>query len=650
MLFKISFQNLKKNVKDYSIYFITLILGVCIFYIFNAIGEQTVMMKVSDTISDTIATMEKAISAMSVVVSFILGFLIVYASRFFLKRRKREFGIYQLLGMRKSSISKILLAETFFIGICSLVFGLLSGIVLSQFMSLFVASMFKADMKQFLFVVSGKAIKKTILYFCLIYFAVLIMNIFVIGRTRLIDLINNGKKGEKVRWKNPVLCLILFLAGCLILGMVYYNVTLGAENLVRETDVFLQIFLGILGTFLVFWSVSGLAEFLLRKMPGIYYKRLHSFVLNEIKSQMNTAVSAGSIICLLLFSTICFLSGAFSLKGYKEETVAGLAPISASIFTDMRDGRTAVDVLAEKGITAENFTKTVDIFTYQTDTVTEESVLGSYADVLGFGEDYNRLKIDVIRLKDYNAAAEMYGKKQLSLSEQEYAIVSDYENAIGFFNEGLKVNDTIMVKGSVLKAKYRECQNGFLMMQYSPGNMGLIVVPDQISFDPEERVGNYFLIDTKEEITELLEPVRKELFVSTQSEIYDESIGSSGLVIFISLYLGIVFMISGAAILALKEMADAIDSRGKYRILRNLGAGEREISHALFQKMAVFFGFPLILAVIHSVFGIQVVNGMLNIYHSDGMINSLTAAAVMIFVIYGGYFFLSYLFCRRVIK
>ena len=269
MLFKISFQNLKKNVKDYSIYFITLILGVCIFYIFNAIGEQTVMMKVSDTISDTIATMEKAISAMSVVVSFILGFLIVYASRFFLKRRKREFGIYQLLGMRKSSISKILLAETFFIGICSLVFGLLSGIVLSQFMSLFVASMFKADMKQFLFVVSGKAIKKTILYFCLIYFAVLIMNIFVIGRTRLIDLINNGKKGEKVRWKNPVLCLILFLAGCLILGMVYYNVTLGAENLVRETDVFLQIFLGILGTFLVFWSVSGLAEFLLRKMPGI---------------------------------------------------------------------------------------------------------------------------------------------------------------------------------------------------------------------------------------------------------------------------------------------------------------------------------------------------------------------------------------------
>ena len=199
------------------------------------------MMEVSHAKSDSIAMMNTALSAMSVLVSFILGFLIVYANRFLMKKRKREFGTYLLLGMHKKDISTILLIETIFIGMISLFIGLAIGIVLSQFMSLFVANQFEANMKRFVFAVSDRAIEKTFLYFLLIYFVVAIMNFIMISQSRLIHLLNASKRGEKNRLKNPVLCLFVFLSACLMLSFAYYNVTKNQAAMTTEFDVLLKI-------------------------------------------------------------------------------------------------------------------------------------------------------------------------------------------------------------------------------------------------------------------------------------------------------------------------------------------------------------------------------------------------------------------------
>ena len=142
MLFKLAFKNIKKSISDYTIYFFTLVLGVAIFYVFNAIDSQTAMMKVSESTRDVIDLMINMLSGVSVFVSFVLGFLIIYASRFLMKRRNKEFGIYLTLGMSKSKISKILVVETFLIGLLSLVVGLILGGALSQVMSVIVANMF----------------------------------------------------------------------------------------------------------------------------------------------------------------------------------------------------------------------------------------------------------------------------------------------------------------------------------------------------------------------------------------------------------------------------------------------------------------------------------------------------------------------------
>ena len=176
MLFKLSIKNITKSIKDYAIYFFTLVLGVAIFYVFNAIDSQTVMLNVSSSTSEIIRLMTTILGGVSVFVSFILGFLIIYASRFLIKRRNKEFGIYLTLGMSKRKISLILFFETLIIGVISLGVGLALGIVLSQLMSILVANMFEADLTKFQFTFSSSAALKTLLYFSIMYLIVMIFN------------------------------------------------------------------------------------------------------------------------------------------------------------------------------------------------------------------------------------------------------------------------------------------------------------------------------------------------------------------------------------------------------------------------------------------------------------------------------------------
>ena len=173
MLFKLSIKNITKSIKDYAIYFFTLVLGVAIFYVFNAIDSQTVMLNVTSTQYEVIKRMTTILGGVSVFVSFVLGFLIIYASRFLIKRRNKEFGIYLTLWMPKRKISLILFFETLIIWIISLGVGLALGIILSQLMSVLVANMFEADLTNFKFTFSSSSALKTLLYFSIMYLVVM---------------------------------------------------------------------------------------------------------------------------------------------------------------------------------------------------------------------------------------------------------------------------------------------------------------------------------------------------------------------------------------------------------------------------------------------------------------------------------------------
>lgn len=687
MLFKLSLKNIRKSFKDYAIYFFTLILGVAIFYIFNAIDSQTVMMDVSQSTQDLIELMIQMLSGVSFFVSFILGFLIVYASRFLIKRRKKEFGIYLTLGISKRKISLILFFETLFIGIISLAIGLVLGIVLSQFMSVVVANMFEADLTKFTFVFSEGSCLKTIIYFGIMYLLVMLFNTYSISRCKLIDLLNGAKTSEKIRLKNPILCIIIFVISVIILGKAYYMVTVDINALQEAKDIIIPIIMGSLSTFFIFWSLSGLILRIAMSMKKFYYKGLNSFTIRQFSSKINTTVASTTIICLMLFITISVLSSCLTIKNSMNANINDLAPVDVLFtntmnmdkdydnyrsygYNDSQIKHSNLGVLETFEIFDFDLTKYlndyVEVNTYATDDLTMGHTLGTKLDTIRTSFPF--LKYDtkepIMKISDYNEVAHFYGIKQYSLDEDEYIIIADFKSMVEIRNMALENDETITLFGHVLKPKYNSCQDGFLEMSSNHINTGIILVSDNIIDEnylyQNHIIGNYNTTD-KEEIRKLEENINKlgkdpkvNSYLlpsgSTRASIKEATIGLSAMVTFIGLYLGIIFLISSAAILGLKELSESSDNKQRFMMLRRIGTDEKLINKALFRQIGIFFALPLILAIIHSIFGIIFAVKILEVFGNEQLLPSIIMTAIFIVIIYGGYFLITYACSKNIIK
>ena len=668
MLYKLSLKNIQKSFKDYAIYFFTLILGVAIFYVFNAIDSQTVMLDVTSSTQEIIKLMTNMLSGVSVFVSFVLGFLIIYASRFLMKRRNKEFGIYLTLGMSKRKISMILFFETLFIGIISLVIGLGIGVILSQFMSLLVANMFEANLKEFVFTFSMSACLKTMIYFGIMYLLVMIFNTVNVSRCQLIDLIYGHKKSELIKLKNPILCILVFMIAALTLGYAYYMVTGGIHKIESETDILIPILLGSISTFLIFWSLSGLVLKIVTSMKKIYYKGLNSFVLRQISSKINTMVFSMTVICLMLFVTICVLSSSLSIKNSMTNNLKSLAPadIQISYCRDLENDSICrvSQYLNEQNYETNKYLKDIDeISVYLDSHIMLKDTLGDY--YIDAKKQFPFLQYEtyeeMMKVSDYNKLAKHFGFQQISLNDHEYCIIADYGQMINLRNQALKMKTPLNFNNQIYYPKYQTCQDGYLYMSGNHTNTGFFVVPDQaleeLTCHEYMLVANYKAKDDKEkqkiednliEVAASIENVSYS--INSKLDIYEASVGLGALVTFIGLYLGIIFLMSSAAILALKELSESSDNKERYQMLRKIGTDEKMINQALFRQIAIFFMFPLILAIIHSVFGIMFCNYILETFGNEGLLPSIIMTAIFVIIIYGGYFVITYLCSKNIIK
>lgn len=687
MLFKLSVKNIAKSIKDYAIYFFTLVLGVAIFYVFNALDSQTVMLNVSASTQDLIELMMTTLSGVSVFVSFVLGFLIIYASRFLMKRRNKEFGIYLTLGMSKRKISLILFLETLIIGIFSLIVGLGLGFVLSQFMSILVASMFEADFTKFEFIFSVKASIKCLVYFGIMYLLVMIFNTISVSKCKLIDLIHTNKKTEKVKLKNSWLCVIIFIISCIALGYAYYMVTGGLDKLNDVKEILIPITLGCISTFCIFWSLSGLLLKIVKSLKRLYYKGLNSFTLRQFSSKINTTVLSTTIICLMLFVTICVLSSCLTLKNSMNANIKELAPVDAMFTVNMNMDKyydyyrgngyndnqinnshyTALEMFDVFDYDISDILEEyVEVNTYATPELTMNHTLGSKLDTIR--QSFPFLKYDtmetIMKISDYNKVARLYGINEYSLKDNQYLIVADFNSMVEVRNMALENKEAINLFGYTLKPKYTSCQNGFLELSSQHINTGIIVVPDKIIDEDylfhNHLIGNYKTTD-KEEIKKIEENIN-ELTNNSQADNYllpsgstklsikEATVGLSAMVTFIGLYLGIIFLISSAALLALKELSESSDNKERFQVLRRIGTDEKLINKALFRQIAIFFLLPLILALVHSIFGIIFAVNILEVFGNEKLLPSIIMTAVFIVIIYGGYFLITYFCSKNIIK
>ena len=687
MLCKLSLKNIKKSIKDYAIYFFTLILGVAIFYVFNALDSQTVMMDVSSSTEELIDLMMTLLSGVSVFVSFILGFLIIYATRFLIKRINKEFGIYLTLGMSKRKISIILFLETLFIGIISLIVGLGIGVALSQIMSLVVANMFEADLKKFAFVFSKSSCIKTIIYFGIMYLLVMIFNTLSISKCKLIDLLNGAKTSEKIKLKNPILCIIIFIISAIVLGKAYHMVAFDVQALQDVKDIMKPIIMGVLSTFFIFWSLSGLILRITMSMKKIYYKGLNSFTLRQFSSKINTTVFSTTVICLMLFITICLLSACLTMKNSMNANIRELAPADFEFTINMNMDKyydsfrnygyndnqiknshyTALEMfdVFNYDIT-KDIKEYIEINTYATPDLTMNQTLGSK--LVEVRTSFPFLKYDtkesIMKISDYNKVARFYGNEEYSLKDDEYMIVADFKSMVEIRNIALKNGEQINLFGHTLKPKYDSCRDGFLEMSSNHINTGIILVPDNVIDEnyliQNHLIGNYIATD-KEEIIKIEDNINKlaknpkanDYLLpsgSTKLAIKEATTGLSAMVTFIGLYLGVIFLISSAAILGLKELSESSDNKQRFRMLRKIGTDEKMINKALFRQIAIFFALPLILALIHSIFGIMFAMKILEVFGNEQLLPSIIMTAIFIVIIYGGYFLITYYCSKNIIK
>lgn len=647
-LFNISLKNIRKSFKNYLIFFITTIFGVAIFYVFNSLSDQAVMLKINESNVSLIDTLGSIMSVISVFVAVVLGFLIVYANTFLIKRRNKEFGIYLILGMGKVKVAAILIIETVVIGIISMAAGLIVGIAASQGMSILIANLFEADLTKFRFVVSKAAIMKTILYFCIMYGVVLILDIIVSGSRRLINLINSGKKGEKEINRNPVLCVIVFIIACILLGTAYYKVTAGMENIDSVAGVAAQIVKGIVGTFLLMFSISGLFLLLVRAKKKFYYKKLNAFTTREISSKINTAVFSAGIISLMMFFSICCLSTVFSVKKSIDNNIKKLIPVDIQYETlHTRDAANdpPIDELVDKLV--KDKSNLEDMFT----------VNMYYMD----NDNYHFNQIDeYMHVSDYNKVARRFGNEEIELKDDEYAVIGNMEQMMdkNYLN-------VITINGKEYKPQSGDMYYGFVYIDNYEDCYGKYIVPDDVDFSNAGVHMEVLMADLKGDKKTYKDTNKKMYFddvvygareggyymnVYCKYEIINVSTRLTVVLVFVGIYLGIVFIITGAAILSLKLLSESVRNKEKYTILRKIGVDNRMIRKSVFTQCMIYFGLPLSVAVIHSVFGIQTCTKIMSFYGKSGLLYSILITALIIVLIYGGYALATYLGSIRILS
>lgn len=722
MLFKLSFRNITRSIKDYAIYFFTLVLGVTLFYVFNSVGSQAAVLELNNSRKLIVDLLAKILSGMSVLVVFILGALIIYASRFLIKRRNKEFAIYLTLGMSKRKISRLLFFETLMIGVISLGVGLLLGIGVSQLISVLIAKLFETNMDKFTFVFSEKAFFDTILYFGLIYLIVIFFNTIIVGRLKIIELLQGSKKSEKAFLKNPLLRAIVFIVSASVLGYAYWWVNNDKISLMdRVYNLLWPVIAGVVTTFLIFWSLSGLIMEIVTRSKKFYFKGLNSFVFRQISSKVNTAVVSMSLISLLLFLTISILSLCFSINESMKKELAYNTPVDAMAeLTDylaVYGSNSSVGYLSQMSndqekaalATSQDYMKKslyqnlIDRNPDLAKDIKDHLELNVYADskftygqilpsgvMTGTVEAFmSKTTVPMVRVSDYNKLAKLYHRDEIHLKDDQYQFLADFKTMAEILDKTLAGNTQIKYRNFTLNPVAKKHQEGFITSSGFKSNTGILVVPDNVITDQpigtQALLMNYNLSSshTAEQIDEDLRKafelgdVSSVNAVSSSEETTQETkssakqddrpsgvainfytkllvksgmVGMQAIATFVGFYLGTIFLISSAAILALKQLSESSDNIEKYAALRRLGASNKMLNRALFVQIAIFFIAPLLIGIIHSIFGIMFASSIIESFGSDGLLASIPMTVSMIVLIYGGYFLLTYISSKRIIS
>ena len=660
--FKLIIKNVHKNLRDYLIYFLTLMLAVSLFYAFNSISDQPAFSEMSMTRALLYEQLDKMISVLSVVISLVLAFLIIYANQFLLKRRKKELGIYMMLGMKKGRISRIFAGETFCVGVIALGVGLIFGFILSQGASLIALKLFAIELDKYQLVFSIGAFQQTVICFALIFFIVMLFNVWSVSNVQLISLLTASRKNENINTENHVFPVLMFVLSFFCIGtagiLFYRNGILPSRK-----NISFQI-AGIalaIGSFLLFYSLAAVFSQFASSNKKFYLKGLNTFLVRQIGSKIRTNYVIMTIVCGLLTITICAVSIGSSTALAMNELAQSATPYDLNVLSDVViDGDSSIaDYLATCDVQISDYAENMEqISIYEADMTYAELFDGQKVNLWAIDEAMPAIKVSAISISDFNLALSMQGKEPITLKAGEYLLNCNYKGTFQYISEALRNHPELTIGGITLRRASEELlQETYYMTSVGNNDRGTLIVPDSVAATLPKDI-NVLLVQYKQgintsEVLQKMIPIGLDethgYRYTEKNMMYDMFYGINALVTFLCCYIGLVFLLVCAALLALKQLTETTDNIYRYNLLQKLGAKRRQINRTLYAQTAVFFAVPLAVAGIYSILlvgkGMEIVEEFMNLHIST----NVGITVVLFLIVYGSYFLATYLSCKRMV-
>lgn len=336
MLCKLAWGNVRRAGRDYLVYLLTLTLGVTVFYAFNTISMQVDIAGIDE--EGLAQVMGSMLGDLTYFLAGVMAFLMVYANNFIMKRRKKEFGLYQVLGMGRGRVATIMALETVIVSVGAFVAGIVLGVGLSQLMTFFTASLFKTQIANFHFFFSVHAFSLTLVCMLVMFVLTLLLNLRAVRRTKLIELMGAERRNESIKTRNPWIAIAIFAVGVVLVGVAYYRLLRDGFPL-TATDSKLQEAMsqfGIttamvtVGTFALFWGLSGMLIKLLQSLRSVYWRGLNMFTVRQLAAKVNTVCFSMGVIAMLLFLAITSVTCGMSIANVMNENLERYNPVDVS--------------------------------------------------------------------------------------------------------------------------------------------------------------------------------------------------------------------------------------------------------------------------------------------------------------------------------
>ena len=541
MLCKLAWGNVRRAGRDYLVYLLTLTLGVTVFYAFNTISMQVDIAGIDE--EGLAQVMGSMLGYLTYFLAGVMAFLMVYANNFIMKRRKKEFGLYQVLGMGRGRVATIMALETVIVSVVAFVAGIVLGVGLSQLMTFFTASLFKTQIANFHFFFSVHAFNLTLACMLVMFVLTLLLNLRAVRRTRLIELMGAERRNESIKTRNPWIAIAIFAVGVALVGVAYYRLLRDGFPL-TATDSKLQEAMsqfGIttamvtVGTFALFWGLSGMLIKLLQSLRGVYWRGLNMFTVRQLAAKVNTVCFSMGVIAMILFLAITSVTCGMSIANVMNENLERYNPVDVSqtyvyytpetldyykeyvnpseadrmVLADARHGdRKDPDNVADgiKGKSADNNDETgkkVNIADVAGEHVQIDSYLsyplggsgpsvvaGEMCKAMGEklpkaleGSNADAMGLYVTPASQYNKLRQMMGEEPVSIGRDQYLLTCDMGGELGdLYTKYMAGGHALTLGGHTLKPATDKSDEDTAAIANSAmgSNPGTVVVADEL--------------------------------------------------------------------------------------------------------------------------------------------------------------------------